>query len=169
MAILKLSGKTFLRIYKRVWCSKQKFSMVTFVSFSFLPHVYHAIQHIYHDLPYHISRLIYLTRWGQMIHICASKLTIIGSDNGLSPDRRQAIIWNNAGILLIWLSGTNLKISIKIQTFSFEKMHLKMSSGQWWPFLSLPQWVKHKKACFPFHGSLTSGCARVQQYQQIMP
>ena len=29
------------------------------------------------------------------------KLTIIGSDNGLSPGRRQAIIWTNAGILLI--------------------------------------------------------------------
>ena len=29
-----------------------------------------------------------------------SKLTIIGSDNGLSPGRRQAIIWTNGGILL---------------------------------------------------------------------
>ena len=35
-------------------------------------------------------------------HICVGNLTIIGSDNGLSPDRRQAIIWINAGILLIW-------------------------------------------------------------------
>ena len=35
-----------------------------------------------------------------------SKLTIIGSDNGLSPDRRQAIIWNNAGLLLIRPLGT---------------------------------------------------------------
>ena len=26
------------------------------------------------------------------IYICVSRLTIIGSDNGLSPDRRQAII-----------------------------------------------------------------------------
>ena len=29
-------------------------------------------------------------------------LTIIRSDNGLSPSRHQAIIWTNAGILLIW-------------------------------------------------------------------
>ena len=42
-----------------------------------------------------------LTHWGRVTHICVSKLTIIGSDNGLSPDRRQAIIWTNAGILLI--------------------------------------------------------------------
>ena len=42
-----------------------------------------------------------LTHWGRVTHICVSKLTIIGSDNGLSPDRRQAIIWTNAGLLLI--------------------------------------------------------------------
>ena len=32
-----------------------------------------------------------LTHWGWVTHICISKLTIIGSDNGLSPGRRQAI------------------------------------------------------------------------------
>ena len=36
-----------------------------------------------------------------MTHICVGKLTIIGSDNDLSPERLQAIIWTNAGILLI--------------------------------------------------------------------
>ena len=30
-----------------------------------------------------------------------SKLTTIGSDNGLLPDWRQAIIWTNAGIFLV--------------------------------------------------------------------
>ena len=39
--------------------------------------------------------------WGRVTHICVSKLTIIGSDNGLSPGRRHAIIWTNARILLI--------------------------------------------------------------------
>ena len=48
-----------------------------------------------------------LTHWGRVTHICVSKLTIIGSDNGLSPGRRQAIIWTNAGILLIRTLGTN--------------------------------------------------------------
>ena len=33
-----------------------------------------------------------LTHWGRVTHICVSKLTIIGSDNGLSPGRCQAII-----------------------------------------------------------------------------
>ena len=32
------------------------------------------------------------TRWGRMTHICVNKLTIISSDNGLSPGRLQAII-----------------------------------------------------------------------------
>ena len=62
-------------------------------------------------------------------------LSIIGSDNGLSPGRRQAIIWTNAGILLIGPLGTNFsEILTEIHTFSFKKMHLKMSSGKWWPF-----------------------------------
>ena len=42
-----------------------------------------------------------------MTHICVGNLTIIGSDNGLSPDRRQAIIWTSAGMLLIGPLGTN--------------------------------------------------------------
>ena len=47
------------------------------------------------------------THWGWVTHIFVSKLAITGSDNGLSPGRRQAIIWTNAGILLIWPLGTN--------------------------------------------------------------
>ena len=63
------------------------------------------------------------------------KLAIISSDNGLSPGRRQAIIWTNAGILLIGPLGTNFsEILIEIQTFSFRKMHLNMSSAKWRPF-----------------------------------
>ena len=70
-----------------------------------------------------------------MTHICVSKLTIIGSDNGVSPGRRQAIIWTNAGILLIGPLGTNLNgMSIEIQAFSFKKIRLKMSSGECRPF-----------------------------------
>ena len=79
--------------------------------------------------------IIYLTHWGQVMHICVGKLTIIASDNGLSPGRCQAIIWNNAGILLIGPLGTKLnEIFIEIHTFSFKKMHLNMSSAKWRPF-----------------------------------
>ena len=42
-----------------------------------------------------------LAHWGRVMHIYISKLTIIGLDNGLPPGRWEAIIWTNAGILLI--------------------------------------------------------------------
>ena len=76
-----------------------------------------------------------LTHLGRVTHICVSKRTIIGSDNGLSPGRRQAIIWNNAGLLSIGLLGTNFsEILIEILTFSFKKMRLKVSSAKRRPF-----------------------------------
>ena len=75
-----------------------------------------------------------LIHWGWVTHICDSKLIIFGSDNGLSPGRRQAILWTNDGILLIGSLRTNIsEIFIKNYTFSFKKMHLKMLSGKWGP------------------------------------
>ena len=80
---------------------------------------------------------------------CVGKLSIIGSDNGLSPGRSQAIIWTSAGILLIWLLGTNFsEILIGIQTFSFKKMHLKMSSVKWHPFCLTLNVLNH---CWPHY------------------
>ena len=67
-----------------------------------------------------------------MTHICVSELSIIGSDNGLLPGRRQAIIWSNAGILLNETLEANFsEILSKISKFSFKKMHLKMLSGKY--------------------------------------
>ena len=69
-----------------------------------------------------------------MTHICDRQLTNIGSGHGLSPGRRQAIIWTNARMLLIGPLGANFsEISIGTQTFSFKKRHLKMSSAKWRP------------------------------------
>ena len=57
-----------------------------------------------------------------MTHICVTKLTSIGPDNGLSPGRRQDIIWNNAGILLIRISDTNFgEMLSETLTFSIKK------------------------------------------------
>ena len=42
-----------------------------------------------------------LTIWGRVTHVCVCKLITIGSENGLSPEQHQAIIYNNAGILWI--------------------------------------------------------------------
>ena len=55
-----------------------------------------------------------------MTHVYVSKLTIIASHNGLFSGRRQAIIWTNAGILLIWTFGTNIsEIVSESYTFSY--------------------------------------------------
>ena len=90
-----------------------------------------------------------LTHWGRVTHICVSKLTIIGSDNGLSPGRHQTIIWTNAGILLIGSLGTNFsEILIAILTFSFKCIwkcclqnggHFVSASMCWWNIKS-QQW-----------------------------
>ena len=81
------------------------------------------------------ARLPCLSHWGRVTHICVSKLTSIGSDNGLSPCRRQAIMWTNAGILLIRTIWTNVsEILSEIRASSFKKMDLKMSSAKWRPF-----------------------------------
>ena len=71
-----------------------------------------------------------LTHWGRVTHICVSKQTVVGSDYGLSPARRQAIIWTNARILLIGTFRTSFsEILIEIRIFSFNKMGLNVSSA----------------------------------------
>ena len=77
-------------------------------------------------------------------HMYASvNYTIIGSDNGLSPPRRQAIIWTNDGLLLIRTFGRNFsEIAIKLQKNflienTFENVSCKMAT-----ILSLLQCVK---------------------------
>ena len=78
------------------------------------------------------------------MHIRISKLTIIGSFNGLLPGQHQAIIWTNDEKLLILTIGTNFcEILSEIQTFSFRKMHLKMLSGKWQLFCLGPNMLKH--------------------------
>ena len=58
----------------------------------------------------------------------------IGSENGLWPIRRQAIILTNAGLLSIGPLGANFsEILIERRNFSFTKMHLKISSAKWRP------------------------------------
>ena len=76
-----------------------------------------------------------LNHWGRVTHICVSDITNIGSDNGLSPGRRQAIIRTNAEILFKRPLRTNFsEMLIEIHIFPFTKIHLKMSSEKWRPF-----------------------------------
>ena len=79
--------------------------------------------------------LILLTHWGWVTHICVSKLTIIGSDNGLLPGRRQAIIWTNAGMLLTGSLGTNFS---------------EILMCEYWTLLQQDSIVYHLKHVIPF-------------------
>ena len=72
------------------------------------------------------------THWGRVMHIYVSKIAIIGSDNGLSPGRRQAIILTNAGLLSIGPLATNF-----MQKNELESTVCKISA-----ILSRPLWVK---------------------------
>ena len=86
-----------------------------------------------------LTRLIFteeqwLSLWGQVTHICVTRLNIIGLDNGFSPAGHQAIIRTNTGIWLMGHLGTNfIEIRIVICRVSFKKIHLKMSE-KWRPF-----------------------------------
>ena len=54
-----------------------------------------------------------------MTHISVSKLITNGSDNGLPPGWRQAIILTTAGILLICPSGTKIHWNINLNSYIF--------------------------------------------------
>ena len=83
-----------------------------------------------------------LTLLGRVTHICVAYLTTIASDNGLSPSRHQAIIWTNAGILLIRPIGTNFNFNrnslIFIQENAFKDVICEKAA-----ILSRPQCVKY--------------------------
>ena len=92
----------------------------------------------------------------------------MGSDNSLSPSRRQAIIWTNAGTLLIEPLGTNFKeILIEIHIFSFKNIHLKMSSRKWSPFvLASMCWpLSSNKSTF-WKSSLNNSCSVTLTYRK---
>ena len=125
-----------------------KSRMVHYIIYIFFGWFDSLLHKVFKQLHVHIS--IVLTHWGWVTHICISKLSITGSDNGLLPGRHQAIIWTNAEILSIKPIGTNFnEILIKIHKFSFNKMHLQMSSGKWQPFcLSLCSLVQDQMSGF---------------------
>ena len=91
-----------------------------------------------------------LTHRGRVMHICISKLTIISSDNGLLPGRRQAIIGTNTAILFIGPIGNKLQwnlnqnLYIFIQENAFENVIWKMA-----PILSQLKYVKKEWHLYP--------------------
>ena len=112
---------------------------------------------------------MHLNHWGRVTHICVGKLTIISSDNGLSPGRRQAIIWINTGILLIGRLGANFsEIYIEILTFSFKKVRLKMSSTKCRPFCLGFNVLSSQLNCWSLRCSWSIACRRCCNYIFIL-
>ena len=113
-----------------------------------------------------------LTHRGRVTHICAGNLAIIGSDNGLSLGRRQAITRNNVGILLIVPLGTNFnEMLIEIHTFSFKNIHSKMLSGEWRPFCLDLNVLKRYVITHPwpgFNGGLTQLLLKLWHWWLLM-
>ena len=71
-----------------------------------------------------------MTHWSRVRHMYVGKLTIIGSDNGLLPMRRHAIIWTNAGLLPIGTLGeqTSAKLTHFIQENVYENVVCERAS-----------------------------------------
>ena len=66
-------------------------------------------------LPTYKIYISLLIHWGWVTHVFVGNLTTIGSDNGLLPYRRQAIIWTNVEILLIGPKGKEHN-SVKLES-----------------------------------------------------
>ena len=93
-----------------------------------------------------------LTHWGRVKHMCVSKISIIVSDNGLWT---QSHYLNQCLNIVNWTPGRlNFReILNEINTVSFKKMHLNMSSAQWRFFpLSLNEVIA--RPCPKFNGAL---------------
>ena len=109
--------------------------------------------------------LFILSNWGRVMHICVGKLTIIGSDNDLASERRQAIVCTSDGIMLIGTSGTNVsEIFIEIHIFPFISWFLhrdnlsplrlyRTSSPLGKLFFTQKQLISHTKKYFVWQGT----------------
>ena len=99
-----------------------------------------------------------LNHWDRVTYICVSKLTAIGSENGLSPGRLQAYIWTNTGILLIGHLGA-LHWNFSRHSYAFieenapENVVCEMAT-----ILSRPQCVRAGK--FNFFQGTSKGCLK---------
>ena len=87
-----------LRIYEAVLCTGKRSCIEALIYIYAYIYICIYIRYMTSWIKWNCDYRCILNRLDRVTHIWVSKLTIIGSDNGLSPDRRQAIIWINSGI-----------------------------------------------------------------------
>ena len=100
---------------------------------------------------------IRLNVWARVTYICLSNLTIIGSDNGLSPGQRQSIIWTNPGLLLIgqaiiislWPSLLTHKCVTRPQWINVSQIPIYSVHIErvWYAFDKGHTWLVYSKRC----------------------
>ena len=78
---------------------------------------YTYILYVKNDFQHQLQ--IKLTHSRRLTHICVTKLTMISSDNGLSPCQHQTILWTNAWILLTAPLWTTLREKINRDSYIF--------------------------------------------------
>ena len=103
-----------------------------------------------------LKKLLILTHWGRVTHICVSKLTIIGSDNGFVAWPAPSHYLNQCWIIVNWTLRNKLQWNLNrnsnifIQENAFESVVCETAA-----ILSRPQCVKlnkllnrrHKSSC----------------------
>ena len=143
VACIHVFSHTLVWLDGSLWCYRallQGLFWHHYACIYYSPFIVHNCMKMYSLEPFLINNFfINLIHWGWVMHICISKLTIIGSDNDLSPGRHQAIIWINIGILLIGPLGTNsvkYKSNFFFQEKAFENVVRKLGA-----ILSRPQCV----------------------------
>ena len=117
----------FLRGVRSVTLLRNNLNVIMDDFHCILTHVWLHVIKKWPDNPNVPSQCLYLTHWGRVTYICISKLITIGSDNGLSPSRRQAIIWTNAGMLLIGPLGTNFGVFL----IGIQILHWRKCISKW--------------------------------------
>ena len=121
-----------------------------------------AIVYVINDVTNTVNSMM-----SQMNYICISKLTIIGSDNGLSPVRCQAIIWT---IIVNWTLRNKIKWNfnqnsyIFIQENVFENVICEMAA-----ILSQHQCVNSHLShhLYPAYFGVAVICIRRSYYQEL--
>ena len=89
-----------------------------------------------------IKAQMHLTHWGRVAHICVSKLTIIGSDNGLSPGRRQAIYLNQCWNIVNLNLRNKIQWNLKRNSYIFiQENAFRLRNGV--HFISVSMWLYH--------------------------
>ena len=122
-----------------------------------------------HMLPWVSLYCNYIQKWTILL-LYKHASQIIGSDNGLLPPQHHIIIWTNAGMLEIRPLRTNFnEISIEMQTFSLNKMLLKMSFGKRRPFCLSLNVLKRKHVTFmaTIHTQLQA-CSLLPSYKALI-